>query len=131
MQVVNPIDVEDALRSDLAALDRAHRYLAPPVPPDLRAGDVLVTRVGGARASAASHQHDVSVDCYAAGEAEAAALAGMVCGLVAGLPLRRTSTQYSNANAGAPYSNPDPRAPQLARHTFRAALTCPGTRQDF
>lgn len=131
MQVVTPIDIEDALRIDLSALDGNHRYFAPPIPPDLKAGDVLIERVGGARVCPASHEYDVSVDCYAADDADAVTLSNAVQGLITSLPLRDTSTQYSNANAGTPYANHDPRAPQLARQTFRATVTCPGNRIEF
>ena len=131
MQVVNPIDIEDALRIDLAALESGFRFFAPPIPHDLRAGDVLITRVGGARVSGASHDHDVSVDCYAADDADAVLMANEVHGLLVSLPLRATQIQYSNATANLPYQNNDPRAPQLARQTFRATVTCPGTRITF
>lgn len=128
MQVVYPIDIEDALRTDLAALESGFRFFAPPIPPDLQAGDVLITRVGGARVSGASHDHDVSIDCYGADDADAVYMANGVHGLVVSLPLRATQTQYSDASANLPYQNHDPRAPQLARQTFRATLTCPGER---
>lgn len=128
MQLVSPIDIEDALRTDLAALYSDARFFAPPIPPDLKAGDVLIERVGGARVSGASHEYDVSVDCYAANDAAAVALSDVVHGLLVSLPLRDTSTQYSAANANTPYSNYDPRAPQLARQTFRATVICPGNR---
>ena len=131
MQVVSPIDIEDALRLDLAALDSGHRFFAPPIPPDLKAGDVLITRVGGARVSGASHDHDVSIDCYADDDADAVLMADGIHALVASLPLRATLTQYSASNANLPYPNHDPRAEQLARQTFRATLTCPGTRINF
>ena len=131
MQVVSPIDIEDALRIDLAALLSSARFFAPPIPPDLKAGDVLIERVGGARASGASHEYDVSVDCYAANDAAAVTLSNAVHGLLVSLPLRATSTQYSDARANLPYSNYDPRAPQLARQTFRATVNCPGNRLTF
>ena len=131
MQVVSPIDIEDALRIDLSALDGNHRYFAPPIPSDLKAGDVLIERVGGARVCPASHEYDVSVDCYMVDDADAVLLSNVVQGLMTSLPLRDTSTQYSNVNAGMPYSNHDPRAPQLARQTFRATVICPGNRINF
>lgn len=131
MQVSYPIDIEDALRVDLAALNTDARFFAPPIPPDLKAGDVLIERVGGARVCPASHEYDVSVDCYADDDADAVELSNTVHGLIVSLPLRDTSTQYSNANAGAPYANFDPRSPQLSRQTFRATIVCPGTRIDF
>ena len=131
MQVVSPIDIEDALRVDLTAFMGGARFFAPPVPPDLKANDVLIERVGGARVSGASHEYDVSVDCYAADDAAAVALSVAVHGLLVSLPLRDTSTQYSDARANLPYSNHDPRAPQLARQTFRATVICPGNRIEF
>ena len=131
MQVCTPIDIEDALRIDLAAHMPGNRFFAPPIPPDLKAGDVLIERVGGARVCPASHEYDVSVDCYAADDADAVLLSNAVQGLLTSLPLLDTQTQYSNANAGTPYSNFDPRAPQLARQTFRATVTCPGDRIYF
>ena len=131
MQVVFPIDIEDALRIDLSALDGNHRYFAPPVPSDLTGGDVFITRVGGGEISDASHDYDVSIDCYAVDDATAVELSNDVHGLVCSLPLRSTSTQYSNARANLPYANFDPRAPQLARQTFRATVICPGKRIEF
>ena len=131
MQVVHPIDVEDALRIDLSALYQGARFLAPPIPSDLKAGDVLIERVGGGRASGASHEHDVSIDCYAADDADAVALANVVHGLVVSLPVRDTATQYGDARANLPYANYDPRAPQLTRQTFRATVVCPGIRIEF
>lgn len=131
MQVVSPIDIEDALRVDLSALMSGVRFFAPPIPPNLAANDVMITSVGGARVSGASHEYDVSIDCYAASEANAVTLADNVHGLLVSLPLRTTTTQYSSANASTPYQNNDPRAPQLARRTFRATLVCPGNRIEF
>lgn len=131
MQVVSPIDIEDALRIDLSALMGGVRFFAPPIPPDLAANDVLIERVGGGRVSGASHEYDVSVDCYASDDAEAVALSNAVHGLLVSLPLCDTSTQYSDVRANLPYANHDPRAPQLARQTFRASVISPGNRIDF
>lgn len=130
MQVVSPIDIEDALRIDLSSFSDA-RFFAPPIPPDLSANDVLIERVGGGRVSGASHEYDVSIDCYASDEAEAAELSNAVHGILVSLPLRETSTQYSDVRANLPYANFDPRAPQLARQTFRATVICPGNRIEF
>ena len=131
MQVVYPIDIEDALRLDLAVLRGGFRFFAPPIPSDLKAGDVLIQRVGGARVSGASHDYDVTVACYAKDAAKAVEMANEVHGLIVSRPLRETSTQYSNANANTPYEDNDPRAPRLARQSFRATVTCPGNRIKF
>lgn len=126
MQLAYPIDIEDAMRVDLAALLSDCRVFAPPIPPDLRENDVMITRVGGARVSGVSHEHDVSIDCYAADDATATALSNEVYALVCSLPVRDTSTQYSDVSAMLPSSQPDPRAPTLARYTFRATVITPG-----
>lgn len=131
MQVVSPIDIEYALYSDLSQLMGGVRFFAPPIPPDLGANDVLIESVGGARVSGASHEYDVSVDCYAENDADAVELANAVHGLMVSLPFQETQTQYSNVNAILPYANPDIRAQQLARQTFRATVICPGNRIEF
>lgn len=127
MQVVKPIDIEDALRIDLAALLDGLRVFAVPIPPDLRAGDVVIESFGPYRISGASHGYDVTIGCYATDEADAMANADEIAGYVASLPLRATATQYSNANImNGPYHDYDPRAPHLARCSIRASLVCPG-----
>ena len=131
MQVVAPIDIEDSLRIDIAANLSGVRVFAPPIPPDLSSGDVLITSVGGGRIAGASSEYDVSIDCYAPTEAAAVLLANEVSGVLVSLPIRATSTQYNAATAGTPYQNNDPRAPQLARRTFRASVICPGDRLTF
>lgn len=131
MQVVTPIDIEDALRVDLSAHLLEYRIMAQPIPPDLQHGDVVVYSTGGASMSAASTEYDVSIDCYAVDEAEAEAIAREVCGVFVSLPLRATQAQYNNASANPPYQNNDLRAPQLARYTFVGRVICPGERIEF
>lgn len=126
MQVVAPIDIEDALRIDLSSLIDGVRFFAPPLPPDLKSYDVVIERVGGSRVSGSSHEYDVTVGCYADNDAEAVALANLVQGYIVSLPFRDTSTQYGNANANLPYSDFDPRAQNLRRQSFRATVVCPG-----
>lgn len=125
MQVVRPIDIEDALRIDLAAIiGDTVTCCAPPAPDDLEAMTVCVTALGGGQQSAVSHEYDLSVDCWASTWAEAVALADEVQGIVSSLPFRTTSTgrHYVTADAMVPYNNPDPRRPLLPRCTFRATV---------
>lgn len=131
MQVVKPIDIENALRIDLAAIVGGFRFFAPPLPPDLKAGDVCVRALSGSTISAASNVYDVTIECYESNEADAIEAANEIAGVVASLPLRETQTQYSDARPRIPYLDPDPRAPQLARYTFGASLICPGERLTF
>ena len=126
MQVVAPIDVEDALRLDLSALLPAMRCYAPPAT-DVRPRDLMVTRTGGAPASAVTHEHDVSIDVWASSDAEAVSLADAACGVVGSLQLRETATEWKGARTMTPYLNPDPDRPLLSRATFTATLTCRGS----
>ena len=131
MQVSKPIDIEDALRVDLDALMDL-RFFAPPIPPNLGSGDVLIQSLGNGQVSAVSNDYDVTIGCYADDEAEAIEYARIVAGYVSSLPLRDTATQYNNATVtNGPYLDNDPRAPQLARYSFRATLICPDERFDF
>lgn len=140
MQLVGPIDVEDALRSDVAELvpelvgadGAAHgvSHLAPPAPDDLEPYTVCYTRIGGTAQSTASHEHSVSVDAWAPTEAEAVRLADVVCGAVATLPMRAPSSarEYKTADVNLPYVNPDPLRPTLPRATFVASVGVRGER---
>lgn len=131
MQVVKPIDIEDALRVDLAAQLPNYRVIAQPVPPDLKSGDVVIYATGGGRVSAASSEYGVSIDCYAVDEEEAGNIANSVHGVFSVLPLLSTAWQYNNATAITPYYNYDKRAPQLARYTFTGRVITPGERIEF
>ena len=128
MQLVKPIDIEDALRVDLAAiLGNTYSVFAPPQPDALAANSVMVTSLGGAANDEVSNEHDVSVDVWASTEAAAVTLANTVAGYVASLPMRATTTPYKGAYINAlPYINPDPTRPLLPRVTFRATVTVRG-----
>jgi len=124
MQVVRPIDIEDALRVDLGELAGDAIVCAQPAPDDLVAMTVCVVALGGGAQTQVSHEYDVSVDCWAATWAEAQALACEVAGIVASLPYRTPTSgrHYVTASAMPPYINPDPRRPLLPRATFRATV---------
>lgn len=134
MQVVSPIDIEDALRIDLGELmptmgDEAVAYCAPPAPDVLTPLAVCVTCLGGGQQSVVSHEYDLSVDCWADSYEEAVRLANKVQGIVSSLPYRTTASgrQYATADAMVPYLNPDPRRPLLPRATFRSTVGIRGT----
>lgn len=125
MQIVKPIDIEDALRIDLAEFMDGVRVFAPPAPEDLDANCIQVMGVGGGVQSAVSSEYDVRVDCYAATEAEAIALACDAAGIAASLSMREPSSgrHYVTSSLDAtPYLNPDPNKPTLPRASFRASV---------
>lgn len=131
MQVVSPRDIEELLPADLDAIFPDSRVFGTPPPDDLKAGDVMVTRVGGSPLTHSTHEHDLSVDVWASRPAKAAALADRVCGVIASLPLRETLTEYKTARVMAPYYNPDPNRPNLPRYTFTATVTVRGDNIEF
>lgn len=128
MQVVEPIDVEDALRVEIAAAITGIVACAPPAPDDLAPGTVCVTRLGGGPQTPVSHEHDVSVDVWAATDAAAMALADSVQGVIATLPLRESASgaTWTSSDPMIPYPNPDPHRPTVPRATFRATVGARG-----
>lgn len=138
MQLVKPIDIEDALRTDMAeavtpsteGAKPLWTCFAPPAPDDLAAGSLMVTSLGGGPATEVSFDHDVSIDCWAPTMAAAMQMANDAAGIVASLPLREFASGncYLTAEINAlPYINPDPNRPLLPRATFRATVGIRGT----
>lgn len=130
MQLVKPIDIEDALRTDLATLESGWTCFAPPAPDNLAAKSLMVTSLGGAPQTEVSNAHDVSIDVWAATIEDAVKMANDAAGYVASLPLRTFASgrQYLTAEINAlPYINPDPNRPLLPRATFRATVSIRGT----
>lgn len=130
MQIVEPLDIEDALRIDVGevlktmTLKPKARCTASPAPDDLKAHTVTFTQLGGADQTEVSHIYDVSVDIWAAKPGDALKLANKVQGIIASLPAREFSSgrEYKTASARIPYSNPDPNRPRLPRYSFNASI---------
>lgn len=130
-QRIEPIDVENALVTDLTTLAESggltFSVLAPPVPSTIAANTACVTRTGGGRVSLVIDQPLVSVDVWAETWEKATGLADEACGLVAMLPFAEgTATRWLEPEGGVvvtlPYANPDPLHPTLPRCTFLARL---------
>lgn len=130
MQIVEPMDIEDALRIDIGEVLKPCKMKPPikctasPAPDDLKAHTVTFTQLGGAKQSEVSHVYDVSVDVWAAKPGEALKLASKVQGIIASLPIREFASgrQYKTAEARIPYPNPDPNRPRLPRCSFNASI---------
>lgn len=131
MQVIEPIDIADCLRVDLAEIYGGLRFFCIPIPLDLGARDVVIEQLGGSRVSGVSNIYDVTIGVYASDDEEALNLANKLYAVVSSLPLRDTSTQYSDVSVNLPYSDPDERAPNLSRQSFRASIICPGNRIEI
>lgn len=134
MQIVSPIDVEDALRVELGAALEGVAACAWPAPDDIGPGTLCVTSLGGGatEGSPVAHDYDVSVDAWAATPAEAMALAAAAVGVVSTIRHRRASgVGWREGACLLPYPNPDPRRPTLPRATFRATVTARGVPIDI
>lgn len=141
MQIVSPIDIEDALRLDLTTLYESLgitgvTFSAPPVEPtlgELPAAGVIVffRRVGGTRDAIVVDTHAVSVDLYADTWDEAIAEGDRLAGVLAQLPYQSTTRiRYQSVDiATAPYELPDtsnpvmPRVRMLINIITKAAIT--------
>ena len=131
MQLIEPLDISEALRIDLESY-AGGRVTAVPIPSDLGAGDTVITPLGGRRLTPVSCSYDVSIGCYGTDDDEAAKLACSVAGTFGLLSALDTQTQYSDANVtNTPYQDYDPRAPQLARWSFRGTVIASGKRLDL
>lgn len=127
MQLVSPIDIEDALRIDLTTLYESLSiddvtFSAPPVEPtlgELPATGVVVCfrRVGGTRDDLVVDTHAVSVDVYATTWADAIDEANRLAGVIAQLPYQaNTRIRYQAVDiATAPYELPDTSNPVMPR----------------
>jgi hypothetical protein len=127
MQIVAPIDIEDALRIDLTTLYETLEitgvtFSAPPVEPTL--GEIPATgvivcfkRVGGARDDLVVDTHAVSVDLYASTWADAIAEGNRLAGVLTQLPYQATTRiRYQAVDlVTAPYALPDTSNPVMPR----------------
>lgn len=64
MQIVEPIDIEDALRIDLAEFLPDYAFVASPVDESLSAETVGITSVGGYDVNEVADGYDLSIDCW-------------------------------------------------------------------
>lgn len=133
MQIVEPIDIEDALRIDVGGLLDGIECFAAPAPDDLKAGSVEFRELSGFAETAVSHGYDLSIDAWAATPGAAMALANKVQGIVNSLPLREFASGrcYATATARTPYQNPDPKRPLIPRCTFMATVGIRGNAIEF
>lgn len=133
MQIVTPIDVADALATELAARMPSASVHAAPAPDNIGAGVVVVETLGGMRQTAVSDLFDVVAYCYAGSYAEAMALGTSVAGEVRAIQMSgpaATGVTWTTTDANPPYSDPDPDRPTLRRATVRATVAARGVPID-
>lgn len=119
--MVIPADIEYILAQCLKDICPAY---PTPVPMDLNAPAITITRTGGSRASVVVDTHLVSIDVYGDNYGDATDTAGQAVGAICELYGEvAQGTQLGAVNVlTLPYANPDPNHPTLARVTFTASL---------
>lgn len=119
--MIIPVDIEFLIAQHLAEIAPSYPN---PVPKDLAAPAIVVTRTGGTRQSVVVDTHNVSIDVYGNDYNEATDRAGQALGAVCELYGEVVEgTQLGAVNVlTLPYTNPDPNHPSLARLTFTASL---------
>lgn len=128
MQIVIPIDVEQALADELDArvTNAVH---AAPAPDNISAGAIVVQALGGTQQSAVSDLFDVVAYCYADTYGAAMALGADVCGQIRAIQLNGplvAGVEWTTTDANPPYDDPDPDRPTLRRATVRATVAARG-----
>jgi hypothetical protein len=129
MQIVKPIDVEDALAAELAARIPAAAVSAAPAPDNLGAGTIVVQTLGGGQQTPVSDLFDVVVYCYASTYGEAQAAGREVSAAIRDIQLDGPvlgGTEWTTTSANPPYDDPDPDRPTLRRATVRAVVAARG-----
>ena len=117
------VDIETALYNKLTA--DSYSASAHAIPASL--GSILphihVTRTGGSTNDLVIETNQVDFDVYAGTSAEAMSAAADLCDWVRGLEGGTLMTPcYSSEIMTLPYSNPDPRHPNIGRATFKAQI---------
>lgn len=133
MQIVEQIDIEDALRIDLAELMPEAHVCAQPAPDDLEPGTICITCTGGQEQTTVSDEYDVMVDCWSTEWATAYDLARRARYYVSSLPLRnfRSKRHYQTAMCQVAQITPDPARPQLPHAAFMATVSIRGKKIDY
>lgn len=128
MQIVIPIDVEQALADELDAR-MTNAVHAAPAPDNISAGAIVVQALGGTQQSAVSDLFDVVAYCYADTYGAAMALGADVCGQIRAIQLNGplvAGVEWTTTDANPPYDDPDPDRPTLRRATVRATVAARG-----
>ena len=128
MQIVIPIDVEQALADELDAR-MTNAVHAAPAPDSISAGAIVVQALGGTQQSAVSDLFDVVAYCYADTYGAAMALGADVCGQIRAIQLNGplvAGVEWTTTDANPPYDDPDPDRPTLRRATVRVTVAARG-----
>lgn len=130
MDVITPIDIEDALHDDLDYRGGVRVY-APPLPDDFdeHLPAALVMSAGGGRHDMVVDEHDVIVSVYGATWAKATDAARKLAAYAAALPYDvAASVRYQDVelNSGVT-DDPDPAHPSIPRVRFTITVTTRAT----
>ena len=117
------VDIETALYTKLTADKYSASAHALPASLGSTLPHVHVTRTGGSTSDLVVETNQIDFDVYAGTSADAMAYAVDLCDWVRSLEGSTLTTPcYSSEVMTLPYSNPDPRHPNLGRATFKAQI---------
>lgn len=123
MQIVGPIDVEEAVAAELlAVLPSGTTVTAYPPPDNLAPATVSVMSLGSYEQSAVTDWYDLVVYVWASTYSEAYAMGLSVADAIRALRFNATQTHFNTSEANAPYEDPDPDRQTLRRCTVRATV---------
>lgn len=117
------MDIETALYNRLTAENYSASAHAVPASLGNTLPHIHVVRTGGYTSDMVIESHSIDFDVYAGNDADAMTVASNLCGWVRDLPGGVLDTPcYEAEIVTLPYSNPDPRHPNIARATFKAQI---------
>lgn len=123
MQIVKPIDIEEAVAQELAAvLPPGVEVTAYPPPDSFSATTVSVYSLGSFEQSPVSDAYDIVAYVWAPTYTQAYEAAFRVCGAIRALRFNASHTHFNTSEARAPYEDPDPERQTLKRCTVRATV---------
>ena len=112
-------DIETDLYNELTASE--YHASAHQIPPDLGSSlpHIHVVRTGGFEKDMVIEVNNIDFDVYASDAADAMEQAALLCGWIRDL---EGVFSYKASITTLPYSNPDPRHPNIARATVKAQI---------
>ena len=127
MQIVKPIDIEEAVAQELAAvLPPGVEVTAYPPPDSFSATTVSVYSLGSFEQSPVSDAYDIVAYVWAPTYSQAYATAFEVSGAIRALRFNARHTHFNTSEARAPYEDPDPERKTLKRCTVHATVGARG-----
>ena len=123
MQIVAPIDIEEAVAAEIAEVAPTGVAVTAYPPPDNISGvHVAIMSLGSYEQSEVSDAYDIVAYVWAPTYSEAYENAFGVAGVIRALRFNAKYMRFNTSEANAPYEDPDPERQTLRRCTVRATV---------